>query len=234
MVVPGFEEKLRAFWEKNGKVVIVLCLVILAAIIGRGVMGLLAKQRDEAVAAAYAAATTSEQLKTFAAANDGHALAGAAHLRLADEAYAAGRYAEAQTGYTKAAAALAGTPFTSRIQLGLAMTKVSAGDLAGGETALRAVADDLTALKAVRAEAAYHLAVLARDAGRAEDSNKFAERVMSIDTNSVWTQRALMLRARSAAPAAPAAAATAPAASTDAAPAAPLVPAVSFPGSGSK
>lgn len=224
-VVPGFEEKLRAFWEKNGKLVMIGCVVVLLAIVGRGAMGLISAQREAGVAAAYAAATTSDQLKTFATANAGHDLAGAAHLRLADEAYAAGKYADAQAAYGKAAAELGDSPFSGRIQLGLAMSKLNGGDETGGQAALKALVDDVSGLKGVRAEAAYHLAILATDAGRSDEASKLAEQVMSIDPDSIWTQRALMLRARSAVPAASAVSAAAPATT---APAEAAVPSIQF------
>jgi predicted negative regulator of RcsB-dependent stress response len=214
VITPGFEETLRAFWEKNGKLVIIVCVVVLLAIIGRGAYGVIAAQREAGVATAYGAATTSDQLKSFASANPGHLLAGAAHLRLADEAYAAGRYPDAQSEYGKAAPILKDSVFASRIQLGLAMAKLNGGDAAAGEAALKALADDVSGAKSIRAEAAYHLAIVATAAGRADEASKLAEQVMSIDPESIWTQRALMLRARTAvqAPAAaPVAPATAPA-----------------------
>lgn len=221
IVATGFEEKLQVFWGKNGKSVVILCLVVLLAIVGRGAMALLAAQREAGIAAAYAAAGTNDQLKTFAAANAGHALAGAAHLRLADEAYAAGKFAEAQTEYSQAASSLVDSPFAGRIQLGLAMAKVNGGDTSAGESVLKGLVDNVSGLKAVRAEAAYHLAIIASDAGRSADASKLAEQVMSIDPDSIWTQRALMLRARVPV-AAPIAAAP------GAAPAPETVPSVSF------
>lgn len=196
VITPGFEETLRAFWEKNGKLVIIICVVVLLAIIGRGAYGVMAAQREAGVAAAYGAAVTSDQLKSFASAHAGHRLAGAAHLRLADEAYAAGRYPDAQSEYGKAAPILKDSVFAGRIQLGLGMAKLNGGDVAAGEAALKALVDDIAGSKAVRAEAAYHRAITAAAAGRADEASTLAEQVMSIDPESIWTQRALMLRAR--------------------------------------
>jgi len=211
-VTPGFEEKLRLFWEKNSRLVLIACAAILLAIVGRGALEVMRGQKEQAIAADYAAAVTSEQAKAFAARHEGHALAGAAHLRLADEAFQAGRYAEALASYEKAAAALKDWPFAGRIQLGQAMARLHSGQGPAAEAALKALADDTTQLKAVRAEAAYHLAVIAADAGRGEEASRLSEQIMSIDPESVWTQRALMLRTRipvasstSSAPATPAA-----------------------------
>ncbi len=219
VVTPGFEVRLQAFWEKNSKLILLACAAVLLAIVGKGLVEVLAARKERAVAAAYAAATTNDQLKGFISAHAGHALAGAAHLRLADEAFAAARYAEARADYEKAAAILTAGPFAGRVRLGVALAKFHTGDTAGAESDLRAIADDVTQLKAVRGEAAYHLASLAASAGRADEVTRLTEQVMTIDPTGMWSQRAMMLRATTAAPAS-ASAAPAPATpSTDAVPA---------------
>ena len=50
---------------------------------------------DEGIGEKYAAAETTAQLQAFITANPNHQLAGVAQLRIADEAYAAGKYADA-------------------------------------------------------------------------------------------------------------------------------------------
>jgi hypothetical protein len=85
------------------------------------------------------------------------------------------------------------------------MAKIAAGKTAEGETALKALAGDAAQLKGIRAEASYHLASLAAEAGRADDVKKYSEQVAQIDPSSPWTQRAMTLRA--SLPVAPAAAA---------------------------
>lgn len=218
-VVPGFEERLQAFWSKNSKTILVVCTIVLLAIIGRGAVELLASRKERSIASAYAAATTNDQLKGFIAGHSGHALAGIAHLRLADEAYTAGRFIEARGDYEKAAAVLKTGPFAGRVRLGVALSKFNAGDTTGAETDLRALADDVTQLKSVRGEAAYHLASLAATAGRTEEATRLTEQVMTIDPTGMWSQRAMMLRATQPVASAPAAAPETPASSGDATPA---------------
>jgi hypothetical protein len=75
------------------------------------------------------------------------------------------------------------------------MAKIAAGKAADGETALKSLAGDAAQLKGIRAEAAYHLASLAADAGRADDVKKFSDQVAQIDPASPWTQRVMALRA---------------------------------------
>jgi hypothetical protein len=212
-LAPSFEEKLHAFWKKNGTAVIVLCVLVLAGIVAKGGWDYLAAQKEAEVQKDYAAATTPEKLKAFAAAHADHILGTVAQLRLTDDAYTAGKAAEAVSGYESVAAKLKTGPLFARAQLGLAMAKIAAGKTAEGETALKALANDAAQLKGIRAEASYHLASLAAEAGRADDVKKYAEQVAQIDPSSPWTQRAMTLRASlPAAPAADASQAAAPAA----------------------
>lgn len=193
-----FDEQLQQFWVKSGKTVIAVCVVILLAILAKGGWEYMAASKEADLTKEYAAATTSEKLKTFAAAHPGHVLAGIAYLRLADEAYAAGKGADAVTNYEAAVKNLTGSPFLNRAELGQAMAKLQAGQTADAEAALKQIADRATEAKAVRLEAAYHLASLAQAAGRAEDAKKYTDQIIQIDASSSWAQRAMMLAAQSA------------------------------------
>ncbi len=202
-IAPSFEDKLHLFWKKNGKAVLALCAVVLLGIVAKGGWDYLQAQKELDIEKAYAGATTSEQLKTFAAANAGHSLAGVAQLRLADEAYAAGKSADAIAAYDKAFAALKTGPLAARAQLGRALAKVQAGKAAEATTDLKQIAADTGQFKGVRAEAAYHLTSLAAEAANAAEVQKYSDQLMQLDPAGPWTQRALMLRAST--PAAPAA-----------------------------
>jgi hypothetical protein len=206
-----FEDKLHLFWQKNGTAVLTLCGLVILGIIAKGGWDYLAAQNELDVEKDYAAATTPEQRKAFAAAHPDHSLAAIAQLRLADEAYTAGKFADALTGYDKAIALLKTGPLATRAQLGRALAKISTGKTAEGTADLKQLAGDPAQLKGLRAEAAYQLTSLAADAANAADVGKYADQLMAIDPASPWTQRALSLRAMF-----PAAAAPAPAAATKA------------------
>jgi hypothetical protein len=192
---PNFEAKLHEFWQKNRNAIFAVCVVVLLAVAAKGGWELYTTQREKSLATDYVAAATSEKLHDFAHEHQGSPLAGVAHLRLADEEYAAGNYADAIVDYTQASTALAGTPFAGRAQLGAAIAKIQAGSAADGEAQLKQIANDLTLLKAVRAEAAYDLASAAADEGRADDAKKFAAQVQQIDPDGPWAKRALDLTA---------------------------------------
>lgn len=204
-----FEDRLRIFWQKNGKSVIALVVIVLLAVLGKGAWDYRNGQKELALQREYSAATTPAQLKAFAAANPTHLLAGLARLRMADDDYAAGKFTEAIYGYEDMLRTLKTGPLASRARLGLAMANLQGGKAKEGEAALKQLASDTAETRAVRVEAAYHLASLANVAGRPDDVKKYSDEVMKLDPTSPWLQRALVLRASQ-----PAGAAATPAVAT--------------------
>ena len=155
----------------------------------------MAANKEQDIQQAYAAATTPDKLQAFAAAHADHLLAGVARLRVADDAYAAGKFTDAISGYEQAITALKSGPPTSRAKLGLAMSKLQAGRAADGTAALQQLANDTTEPKGTRVEACYQLASLASVAGKADDVRKYSQQLLQIDPASPWTQRVFMLQA---------------------------------------
>lgn len=195
-IEPPFEEQLRAIWEKkeNRTAVFVGCAAVIVGILAWYGYKALAAQRENEVETAFSAAVVPARLRTFAMEHQGHPLAGIARLKLADDAYTAGNYAAAIDDYSQAAAALPGTPFASRALLGKAVCQIRTDKVSEGTAALKQLAEDATQLKAVRSEAAYHLASLAFDAGNLDDVTKFTDLIMQIDAGGPWAQRAIQLR----------------------------------------
>jgi hypothetical protein len=190
----NYEERLQMFWDRNYKLIIGALIVVLLAILAKGGWEYFQTRKDVSVRHDFSAATTAEKLKSFAAANPDHPLAGVAHLQLADEAYAAGRFADAATEYDRAATTLPAGPFRGRAHLGAAMAKLEGGKTAEGEAGLQQIAADASENKAIRAEADYQLASRAAAAGKAEDLKKISEHLMQVDPSSPWTQRVMTLR----------------------------------------
>ncbi len=192
-------------WEKNRGFILLCCAVVLLAIVAREGFRYFTALREQAVQEEYAKVSDKpEKLAAFADDHSGHALAGVAYLQLADQKYTAGDYRQAAPLYTKAAAILKNEALLGRARLGAAMSLISGGDQAAGEAALKALGADQTAFKDVRAEATYHLATLALEAGRTEEVKKLVEDITKIDLAGIWSQRATMLLAGLPAGSAPA------------------------------
>jgi hypothetical protein len=113
---------------------------------------------------------------------------------MADDAYAAGKSADAIAGYDKAIEVLKSGPLASRARLGRALAKAQAGKAAEANTELKQIADDAGEFKAIRAEATYQLTSLAVETGNAVEAQKFVDQLNQIDPMGAWAQRAVMLR----------------------------------------
>lgn len=193
-VAVTFEDKLQIFWKKNGTAVLAVCGLVLLAIIGKGVWDRIQEGNERGIESEYAAVKTTEQRKAFIAAHPTHSLAGIGQIVLADEAYAAGKGAEAVAGYEQALQVIKTGPLAARALLGRAMAKMLVGKVSDGAAELKQLAGDANQLKGVRVEAAYDLASLAAETGNSADVQKYSDQLMQIDPASPWTQRALTLR----------------------------------------
>lgn len=200
-----FEDRLNEFWKNNRALILGACALIILGVLANGIWERMQASKDLEVQKAYAAASTPEQLRAFASSHSGHPLAGVAEIRVADEAYAAGRAADAAAGYDKALSVLKDGPLAARAKLGRALSRIQSGKAAEGEAELKQIAGDANQLNAIRAEAAYNLASLAADAGNTADVQKYVEQLNQIDPASIWARRALPLLANLPVPAAPAA-----------------------------
>lgn len=193
----AFEDRLHIFWEKNGKIVVWVCVAILLGILGKGVWEWQQKNRQAEIGQEYAAAKTPEELKAFAAAHAGHELAGIAQLRIADEAYAAGKASEAVAGYEQAAGVLQQGPLAARAQIGRALAKVQLGKTTEAMAELKRLADDSAQLESVRAEAAYHVASVAAASGDVIEAQKYLTRISQSNADprsNPWAMRAMTLQ----------------------------------------
>lgn len=196
IVEPDFAAEVHAFWEKNRTFVLMLCAAGLVAIIGYEGVRYVNGMRDENAREAYAkAAGSPDRLAAFATEFSGHTLASVALLQVADAKYTTGDYAAALGGYQKAAQVLTNPVLKARARLGAAVSRIGAGDQTGAQTELKALSTDTSADKNIRAEANYHLATLANEAGRFEEVRQLLKEVSELDGSGLWAQRALQLRA---------------------------------------
>ncbi len=192
----GFEIAAQEFWQKNRGLILGLIVVALLGIVGREGWQYFAAQHEQSVRTDYAqAGDRPEQLAAFAAANSGHELAGVAYLRVADLKYTAGDFRAALDNYNKAIAALKVPAVLGRARLGAAMSQLGSGDKSASEAAFKAIAADTSLLKPARAEADYHLAAVAYEAGNTAEIDRLVGELAKLDTSGIWAERAASLQA---------------------------------------
>lgn len=192
-----FALKVQLFWEKNRKNIVFVVGLAFGLIVAREAAQWYQASRERGVQEDYAkVADRVDQLPKFAADNDGHALAGVAWLRVADDAYAKNDFKAAAAHYGKAVDSLENAALKSRARLGAAMSQLGAGDTAAAQAALKALGADAAAAAQARAEATYHLAVLAQGGGRIDEAKSLLDEVGRIEPMGLWAQRAFGLRAQ--------------------------------------
>ncbi len=191
---PAVEEALHSFWEKNSRLILILCVAALLVVIGREGWRYVQADREKTVQADFArAGDRPEQLASFAKANEGHVLAAIAYLRIADQRYAAGDYRQALENYNKAVAGLTNSALLGRARVGAAMSQLNTGDKTAAEAGFKAIGADAALPKTVRAEATYHLASLALEAGNTAEVSRLVAEIGKIEPAGVWSQRASTL-----------------------------------------
>lgn len=199
---PDFATDVQKFWEKNRTMVLMLCVVVLLVIIGFQGVRYFNEMRDQNAKEAYAKVATGspERLAAFAAEYPNHPLAGVAQLQMADAKYSAGDFSAALAGYQKAQTALTNATLKARARLGGAVSRLANGDQAGAEADLKALGADASTDKNIRAEATFHLATIANEAGRSDEFRQLLGEVEKLDGMGAWAQRAMQLRAVNMAP----------------------------------
>jgi len=106
-----------------------------------------------------------------------------------DSAYAAADYATAEEFYSIAADAFTNDLLLGRARIGQAFAKFYQGDPEQGLAQLRAIAADNMLPAAIRAEAAYHLAIEADVAKDTAGFESYASQVNSSASVGQWQQR---------------------------------------------
>jgi tetratricopeptide (TPR) repeat protein len=193
-LAPTFEDRVRIFWERHGRAVITVIALLAVFFAAKFLFERYAEYRENEVRAAYAEAGEDfVALRAFAEANPSAALAGVAWVRLADSAYLAGDYAAAAKDYSLSFPLLKADPIGSRARMGQAVSLLKAGDVAAASSTLDGLANDTLFPATLRAEAAYHLAVILKDAGQTEEAARMFALAISVDTSGLWAQRASRL-----------------------------------------
>lgn len=185
----SLEDRVNLYWKENQRFLIACIAVLLLVVIGYQVMRMIKEQAEATLQAEYVEADANSALAEFARANKEKALGGFAALETADEAYTAEDYEKAAEFYELAASALQQPMLTGRARIGLAFATYYAGRTEEGLAQLNAVASDNTLAEAIRTEAAYHLAVEAHSAGRADEFSGYSAQVKNSKFAGQWQQR---------------------------------------------
>lgn len=189
-----FEERMWLFWNRNKQAIVTGIAATFIAIFGVYGYQEYLRGKLEATQQAYMNATTPEEKTEFAKQHSENILAGIATLQLADEAYQAEDYARAAELYEQAIKTLDTQTAGPRAKLGLGVSLAKQGENDRAIQTLESLLDDPESIAAIKAEAAYHLAVLSLGDEDYETARHKLEYITSLDGQRFWNERARMLQ----------------------------------------
>lgn len=190
----SFEDRIHMYWMEN-KAFISGCILVLALlIIGFNGMKIYVAYAESKIQSAYTEATANDSLEAFAKEYSNKALGGLAALEVGDAAYASEDYAKATEYYSMVPDAVDNDILQGRARIGLAFARYYSGEAEKGLAQLREIAGDNSLPGAIRAEAAYHLAVNADVSGDDTAFKNYADQVASSTAASQWQQRMQVYR----------------------------------------
>ena len=190
----GLEDALFLFWKRNrNRVQLTILVVLLVAVGGLGFKAFQCKKLEK-TQNAYLEAVQSGETEAFTEKYSSSPLTGLVLLQSADKAFEEEDFTQAITRYKEAGAALKGTVIEGRTQLGGAIANIYAGNEAEGKTLLGNITQNPKLLKSDRAEAAYHLAILALNQGDIDTARTQLNFIETLNNSGFWGQKAALLK----------------------------------------
>ena len=186
----SFEDRMRIYWDENRAFIVGSIIVLLLVVVGY--QGLVAFQnsRERAVRNEFALLGDDlDERKAFVERRGSTPQGGFAALAIADEYFENGDYAEAAVFYQKAIDALRDNPLAGRAHLGRAMSPLRDGDTDQGHAMLEKIADNRNLPQAARAEAVFHLALIALSNGDSAQLEARAAQLDSMPFAQIWQSR---------------------------------------------
>lgn len=184
---------LQEFWLKYKISILRLIWLILLVIISLQVYSWVNKYRIQKMQEEYAHAKGTDALLAFAQNNKSFELAGITFLQLADQKYSEGNYAEAASLYAQAQKSLKKSELSGRAKLGEAMALTQNNEIAKGHSLLEALSQNGDINPAIRAQAFYHLVILAISQGDYAAAKSLTAQLKNASPHSPWAQKVVQI-----------------------------------------
>lgn len=188
------EEQLLVYWNRHKSQIVLGISVVVVLIIGFQISKWWSAKAISDRGQAYAEASDDAQKQAFADDNSGSDLGGIAYLELADSAYSEAEYSSAVSLYEKAFKAFEMIEFKQRAHLGLAMSRLQAGEEGNASKDLQSIADNAEYSDAARGEALYQLSVIDWQNGDFVSMLAHQDRIDGLVNAGNWQSKALQLQ----------------------------------------
>jgi tetratricopeptide (TPR) repeat protein len=193
----AFEERTINFWNEYKNQLIRAAVVLVGVVIAIQLVSVLQDYRLGSVQKDFQNAYLdgSEEAKLeFAKGHSSYAMASSVYIELADKAYREDDYQTAIEHYQKAYKSLKGTALEARAALGLGISSVRAEDKEAGQKIFLEVLSSKSALDSHKAEAAYHLTILALEQNNFGLAKSYLKKIENMNFAGFWSQKILLLR----------------------------------------
>jgi len=185
----SLEDRINLYWKENKGFLIGCIFFLLTVVIGYQSMLIVQDQSRAALQTEYTLADANDTLSEFARTHSDKELGGFAALKVADKAYSEEDFATALEFYILAVSTLEEPTLAGRARIGYAFALYRKGQTEEGLAELNAVTSDTMLTEATRAEAAYHLAVEAYQAGCKTEFSSYVAQVEASEFAVQWQQR---------------------------------------------
>ena len=188
----SIEDRISSYWMENKSSVSGSIIVLLVLVIAFNGARIYKNFNEEKVQNFYSEAKANDTLGNFAESNSSVYLGGLAALTIADQAYVDEDYERAYKFYSTASEALTDNILQGRALIGQAFALYNNDNINGGLDQLVSIATNTKLAEVAQVEAAFHLAVEAKSAGRDEEYDRYATQIKASSIASQWQQRLAM------------------------------------------
>ena len=185
----SIEDRISTYWVENKSFVSGFIILLLVLVVGYNGARIYQSYEEEKVQISYSKTKDNETLEMFVQNNSGEYLGGMAALSIADESYSEEDYERALKFYSIASEALADNILEGRALIGQAFCLYYNGNINEALDHLAAIAANTGLAEVAQVEAAYHLAVEAKNSGRDEQYDRYANQIKASNIASQWQQR---------------------------------------------
>ena len=161
-----FNDRIWLWWEKNKNLTAICILLAIIGVASIQIVNSIKQKHSAKIQAAFIETFQNKNWIIFAQTYPDEPLSGISLIMKADEFWEKGQINEAQSLYTNASKTLEGTPLSFRAQLGEGMCQAKLEDNLQGLSVLKNLAMNSGAPNALRAQAAYELALIAQTHGQ--------------------------------------------------------------------
>ena len=188
----SIEDRISVYWMENKSFVSGSIILLLLLVIAFNGAHIYKNFNEEKVQNFYSEAKANDTLGSFAESNSSGYLGGLAALTVADEAFTEEDYEKALKFYSTASQALTDNVLQGRALIGQAFALYYNEQVSEALDQLEAIAANTSLAEVAQIEAAYHLAVEAKSAGRSEQYDRYATQIKASEIASQWQQRLVM------------------------------------------